>query len=106
MRLLRFLPSGVYGGPHNEVAELDESFRRRGLSQVAVIPDEPGTAASRLRQRGVQVKILDTWRPRRTRSLHFWLAAPLCMARDVRTIAALVRDEGVHLVIGSGGALQ
>jgi glycosyltransferase involved in cell wall biosynthesis len=106
VRVLRFLPSAVYGGPHNEVAELHERFLDRGVSQVAVVPHEPGDASVRLRRRGVDVRVTATWRPRRTRSLRFWFAAPFHVARDVWTVGRLVRAESIDVVVGSGGALQ
>jgi glycosyltransferase involved in cell wall biosynthesis len=106
MRVLRFLPSGVYGGPHNEVAELHRRFRDAGVSQIAVIPDEAGDAAIRLNQAGVEVRIMTTWRPRRTRSFRFWLAAPFRAASDVWKVKKLVETGRIDLVICSGGALQ
>lgn len=50
--------SPLYGGPHNEVLRLDEALRRRGWESVIAIPDEPGTAAPRLRSAGVELEQL------------------------------------------------
>src|SRR5690349_5396624 len=106
MRVLRFLPSGVYGGPHNEVKEMNASLTARGVTQQVVIPDESGDAAGRLRAAGVNVTVRNTWRPRRTRSLSFWMGAPLRAARDVWLTRALVREGRIDVVVGSGGGIQ
>jgi glycosyltransferase involved in cell wall biosynthesis len=106
MRVLRFLPSGVYGGPHNEMAELNDAFREVGVTQIAILPAEAGDAAGRLTRSGIDVRVAATWRPRRTRSLRFWLAAPFQAARDIWKVKALVEAERADLVVCSGGAVQ
>ena len=56
--------SPLYGGPHNEVLRLDAALRRRGWESVIAIPDEPGTAAPRLRSAGVELEQLPLGRLR------------------------------------------
>jgi glycosyltransferase involved in cell wall biosynthesis len=106
MRVIRFLPSGVYGGPHNEVAELDAAFRKAGVCQIAVVPKEAGDAVTRLKRAGIDVRVASTWRPRRTASLRFWLAAPIRASWDIARVRALVESEECEVAICSGAAIQ
>jgi glycosyltransferase involved in cell wall biosynthesis len=56
--------SPLFGGPHNKTIRLAEPLRRRGWETVMAIPDEPGTAASRLRASGLEVDELPLGRVR------------------------------------------
>ena len=56
--------SPLFGGPHNKTIRLAEPLRRRGWETVMAIPDEPGTAAPRLRTAGIEVEELPLGRVR------------------------------------------
>jgi glycosyltransferase involved in cell wall biosynthesis len=56
--------SPLFGGPHNKTINLAEALRKRGWQTVIAIPDEPGTAASRLRESGVELEELPLRRVR------------------------------------------
>ena len=56
--------SPLFGGPHNKTINLAEPLRKRGWQTVIAIPDEPGTAAPRLRDAGVELEELPLRRVR------------------------------------------
>jgi glycosyltransferase involved in cell wall biosynthesis len=64
MKVLCVVHYANFGGPHNEALRLLEPLRRRGWETIVAIPDEPGTAAGRLREAGVQVELLPLGRLR------------------------------------------
>jgi len=64
MKVLCVVHYANFGGPHNEALRLLEPLRRRGWDTIVAIPDEPGTAAERLREAGVQVEQLPLGRLR------------------------------------------
>lgn len=64
MKVLCVIHYANFGGPHNEALRLLEPLRRRGWETIVAIPDEPGTAAERLREGGVQVETLPLGRLR------------------------------------------
>lgn len=63
-KVLCVVHSPLYGGPHNEALRLDEAMRHRGWETVIAIPDEPGTAAQRLRASGIALEELPLGRLR------------------------------------------
>jgi glycosyltransferase involved in cell wall biosynthesis len=56
--------SPLFGGPHNKTINLAEPLRRRGWETVLAIPDEPGTAAPRLRAADIELEELPLGRVR------------------------------------------
>src|SRR6478752_3356361 len=64
MKALCVVHYANFGGPHNEALRLLEPLRRRGWETIVAIPDEPGAAAERLREGGVQVETLPLGRLR------------------------------------------
>jgi glycosyltransferase involved in cell wall biosynthesis len=81
--VLSVVHSPLYGGPHNEVLRLDEAMRRRGWRTVIAVPDEPGTAGSRLRSAGIELEQLQLGRLR---------ADPRLLPRFVTSFRPTVRE--------------
>lgn len=103
MKVLCVVHYANFGGPHNESLRLLEPLRRRGWETVVAIPDEPGTAAERLRAGGVEVELLPLGRLRASadpRSLlrfarEFWPTVRALEQTIERTGAGIVRIGGL-----------
>lgn len=54
----------IFGGPHNLALRLAEPLAVRGVETLFVLPDEPGSAAERLRDGGVEVQQIELQRLR------------------------------------------
>jgi glycosyltransferase involved in cell wall biosynthesis len=91
MKALCVVHYANFGGPHNEALRLLEPLRRRGWETIVAIPDEPGAAAERLREGGVQVETLPLGRLRAS-------ADPRELLRFVRDFPATTRvlEEAVE----------
>lgn len=74
----------LFGGPHNQTIRLAEPLRRRGWETVVAIPDEPGTAAPRLREAGIEPEELPLGRARASPD-------PRLLLRFLRTFPVGVR---------------
>jgi len=62
IRVLSVIHSAAFGGPHNQAVALATAVPEVEL--IVAMPDEPGDAASRLRDAGVHVVTLELRRPR------------------------------------------
>lgn len=74
----------LFGGPHNQTIRLAEPLRRRGWETVVAIPDDPGTAAPRLREAGIEPEELPLGRARASPD-------PRLLLRFLRTFPVGVR---------------
>lgn len=98
MRVLFVVHFPVFGGPHNQALRLAEPLRARGWDTVALLPDEPGNAAGRLRDAGLEVVTmpLHRLRARPDPRLHLELLAGL--APEVQAIRRVIRRNSIDLV--------
>lgn len=103
---LYVVPGPTYGGPHNEIVQLQRSLRGAGFRSIVVLPPEPGSARGRLRAAGVVVLQPKMVRLRRVRSARHWLWYPFGFVRDVAMLTRLIRRRGIGLVHGYGPNLQ
>lgn len=87
-----------FGGPHNEVLRLLEPLRRRGWDTVVAIPDEPGTAAARLREAGAQVELLPLGRLRASADPRSLLRFALEFGPTVRALEEAIERTGAEVV--------
>src|SRR6516225_6474319 len=101
-RFLFVIHYAVYGGPHNQALRLAGPLRERGWDTLVLLPDEPGTAAARLRAAGVETLTVPLGRIRATRSFgpHFRLARDF--RADVRRIEDAIRSRDVDLTLIAG----
>src|SRR5712671_4548672 len=98
MRVLSIIHHPVFGGPHNRNARLIPILRSRGVESTVLLPDEPGNAAERLRDAGVDVVTLPLDRLRASYN-------PMANARtlsnlwpNVRQIRNLIRERRIDVV--------
>jgi glycosyltransferase involved in cell wall biosynthesis len=91
-----------FGGPHNAILQLREPLRERGWESVVLLPQEPGTAAERLRAGGVQPVLLPLHRLRASLDPRAQLPMFRGFRRDVAAIRALIRERRCDLVVLTG----
>ncbi len=102
MRVLWFNPFPVFGGPHNHVLTLDARLRSAGVLSTFLLPTEPGTAAGRLRDAGVETVTLPLRRLRRTYRPRPHLSLLVHAATDVASIRRLMRHDRTDVVVLAG----
>jgi len=102
VKVLWINPFPVFGGPHNHVLTLNEQLRSAGVSSTFLLPTEPGTAAGRLRDAGVEVAQLPLRRLRRTYDPRAQLALLVHAFDDVASIRHLMRRERIDVVVLAG----
>jgi glycosyltransferase involved in cell wall biosynthesis len=100
------LPVTVFGGPHNELAELHAQLEKIGYTTLPVLPLGDDQAAGRMRRSGVPVVQMRLHRLRRVRSPLFWFLYPFRFLGDVVSLAALIRRTHANVVEGFTVNLQ
>jgi glycosyltransferase involved in cell wall biosynthesis/SAM-dependent methyltransferase/uncharacterized protein YbaR (Trm112 family) len=98
MRVLFVIHFPVFGGPHNQALRLAEPMRTRGWETVVLLPAEPGNAADRLREAGVDVVSLPLHRLRASRDPRLHLTFMARLAPEVKEIRRVIRERGIDLV--------
>jgi glycosyltransferase involved in cell wall biosynthesis/SAM-dependent methyltransferase/uncharacterized protein YbaR (Trm112 family) len=98
MRVLFAIHFPVFGGPHNQALRLAAPLRERGWETIAMLPDERGNAASRLRSGGVDVVTVPLHRLRATPDPRSHLGLLRAMWPEIQAIRRIIRDRGVDLV--------
>lgn len=102
-RVLAVIPGPTFGGAANQVMQLADPLRAEGWDLLAVLPDDPGNAAARLRASGVvEVHTLPMRRLRNTRSPGPHLALARHGPADIRRLRELVRSSGASVVQNHG----
>jgi len=102
VRVLWINPFPVFGGPHNHVLTLNEHLRAAGITSTFLLPTEPGTAAPRLREGGVEVVTLPLRRLRRSYDPRPHLTLLLHASADVASIRRLMREKRPDVVVLAG----
>jgi glycosyltransferase involved in cell wall biosynthesis len=100
--LLSVIPAPTFGGAANHCVQLRGPFERAGWRLVAVLPTEPGNAAPRLRDAGVEVLTTPMHRLRATADLRSHAALAATFVPEVRAIAALARAHDADVVQNHG----
>jgi glycosyltransferase involved in cell wall biosynthesis len=90
--------SPLFGGPHNKTINLAEPLRRRGWETVLAIPDEPGTAASRVRDAGIEVEELPLGRVRASLDPRIQLPFLRAFRGGVRALERAIERRGADVV--------
>lgn len=91
-----------FGGPHNRAARGHHYLAEHGIDLSVVLPDEPGSAAGRLREAGVPVRTMPLVRLRLSADprLHLhWLRQ---FRADVARLRAHLRAERADAIILGG----
>lgn len=95
----------VFGGLHNIALRLHEPLRQKGVETAVLLPDEPGTAADRLRAGNVPVVTVPLQRVRRSRDPRTHLSMLAAMPADVGRIRHKLRQGSYDLVVLAGLAI-
>ena len=98
MKALCVIHYANFGGPHNEALRLLEPLRRRGWDTIVAIPDEPGTAAERLREAGVEVELLPLGRLRASTDPRQLLRFGREFRPTVRALEEVIERNGASIV--------
>ena len=102
MKVLNVIHYPVFGGPHNEVLRSAALLRRRGWESITILPDEPGSAADRLRAAGLEVVQVPLHRLRAKPDPRLHLGLTLTFFPEVQRIRELIKrlDADVVKVMG------
>jgi glycosyltransferase involved in cell wall biosynthesis len=88
----------VYGGPHSQALVLARSLVGRGVKITILLPDEPGNAADRLREAGVDVVTMPLHRLRATPHPAHQLRFLAGLRREVGAIRRLIGEKAIDVV--------
>jgi len=91
-----------YGGPHNEALRMREALARRGWEIVVAVPDEPGSAAPRLREAGVETLQLPLGRLRASADPRLLLRYLRDVPVTVGVLEEAIERTGATLVVIGG----
>ena len=97
-KVLAIIHTPVYGGPHNQIYRLYEPLRREGWEYVAVLPQEDGDGAARLRSIGIRVHQIPLHRLRAVKSLKTQWNYARSFPKDVRRLRAIMIEECAEAV--------
>ena len=98
MHVLSIIHYPVFGGPHNRNMRLAPVLAEKGVRTTVLLPDEPGNAAERLRNAGVDVVQLPLRRIRATRDIGTHASLVLGFPGQIRGIRKLIERLGIDLV--------
>jgi glycosyltransferase involved in cell wall biosynthesis len=98
MTVLSVVHYANFGGPHNEALRLWGPLRRRGWEIEVAIPDEPGSAASRLEAERVPVHLLSLSRLRASPDPRLLLRFVRDFGPSVRRLEAAIDGAGADVV--------
>ena len=101
-RVLAVVAAPTFGGATNQVLRLHGPLLERGWELVPVLPDEPGNAAERLADGGIDVLRLEMRRARATRSPGPHVALARHVAGDIAALRRLVRQQRAAVVQNHG----
>jgi glycosyltransferase involved in cell wall biosynthesis len=102
IRVLSVIHHPFFGGPQNQVLQLDRPLRERGFSTLAVLPDEPGNAFERLSAGGVEVVKLPLGRLRARLDWRTQRDSIGRLAGDVSRLKRLIEEQRIDLVVVHG----
>ena len=98
MRILFVIHFPVFGGPHNQALRLSAALRSRGWETVVLLPAEPGNAADRLRDAGIEVVTMPLHRLRASPDPRLHVGFLTCLAREVEGIRHVIRQHAIDVV--------
>lgn len=97
-RVLSIIHYPIFGGPHNRNARVAPRLSRQGIETTVVLPDEPGNAAGRLTDAGVNVVTIPLTRIRAKYSPAYHLRLMNQFSADVRRLRQVIREEQIDVV--------
>ena len=102
MNMLFVIHYPVFGGPHNQALRLTGLLNNYGWKTIVLLPDDPGRAAGRLRDGGVEVVQMPLHRFRATVSLSIHANFALGFWPEILAIRRLLRKRSIDLVVIGG----
>jgi glycosyltransferase involved in cell wall biosynthesis len=97
-RVLFVIHFPVFGGPHNQALRLAKPLSEKGWETVVLLPAEPGGAAERLRDGGVEVATLPLHRVRAVADPRPHLRLALGLGPEIQSIRRLIREQSIDVV--------
>jgi glycosyltransferase involved in cell wall biosynthesis len=101
-RVVQVIPGPTFGGAANQLIRLRTTLHAHGWDAVAVLPTDPGNAAGRLREAGVEVHQLEMHRARATADPRSHAALLRGLRREVRALRDLIGRLGGDVVQAHG----
>lgn len=98
IRVLSIIHYPIFGGPHNRNAQIAPSLKSDGVETIVLLPDEPGNAAERLGQVGIDVVTIPLARIRAKFSPLYHLKFFVQFWGDVRRIRRVIRERHIDVV--------
>lgn len=98
IRVLSIIHYPVFGGPHNRNLHVGDAAKARGVVTTVLLPDEPGNAAARLRDAGLDVLTMPLSRLRATLNPIEHLRLIRRFWGDVVRIRKVIRERQIDLV--------
>lgn len=98
MRVLSVVHYPMFGGPHNRNMRLAPVLRGLGVDTTVLLPDEPGNAAARLTESGVDVRTLPLTRIRASRQLRPHVQLLRNFPAEVSAIRKLIEHLRIDVV--------
>ncbi len=102
LNVLSVIHFPIFGGPANRNAMVADSLRSKDVRTHIVIPDEPGNAATRLRELGVEPVQIPLKRLRAVRNPSTHLDYLRAGRGDIGRLRALIRDLDIDVVLVNG----
>jgi|SRR6266851_5437230 len=102
MRVLSILHYNGFGGPHNRNMRVIPLLETRGIHTTVLLPNEPGNAAQRLSERGIEIVQIPLGRVRRTLNPLIQAKCFGSYLREVPAIRRIIRERRIDLVQVNG----
>lgn len=98
IRVLSIIHYPIFGGPHNRNAQVAPLLKGDGVETTVLLPNEPGNAAERLRQAGVEVVTIPLVRIRAKFNPVYHLRLFVQFWGDVQRIRGVIRERRIDIV--------
>ncbi len=102
MKVVSVVNFPVFGGPHNRNAWVANRLVDEGVTTVMVLPDDPGNAVDRLRERGVHVRSIRLARLRTSRDVRVQVRSLAGVGPGIARLRAVMREEQPDVVLVNG----
>jgi glycosyltransferase involved in cell wall biosynthesis len=97
-KILSIIHQSVFGGPHNNMLQINEGLAKKGWETLILLPDEPGPAADRLRAGNVQVIQIPLHRLRKSIDLKLQLSFIRNLDAEMAHIQQVIRENKINVV--------
>ncbi len=101
-RFLLVVHYPIFGGPHNHAQRLCTPLALRGWETLVLLPSEPGNAAARLSDEGIEVVQIPLHRLRARRDPRLAFAFCRAFPAEVARIRRVIRERRVALLVVGG----